>query len=61
MGNCLPCEREKEIDKRSARQSYFDAKTRERETMVYTCSKYKKENKLPFKLIFHAPPRKKQQ
>ncbi|CAN0254370.1 unnamed protein product [Ectocarpus sp. 6 AP-2014] len=46
MGNCLPCLREREVDRRSARSSYFDAKLREKEVMAYTCSEFKKEKRL---------------
>lgn len=62
MGNCLPCLPRKEVDRRSARQSYFDAKRREKEVMAYTGSEYKKEkNNRPFTLKFRAPAPKKQQ
>ncbi|CAN0473380.1 unnamed protein product, partial [Ectocarpus sp. 8 AP-2014] len=46
MGNCLPCLREREVDRRSARSSYFDAKLREKQAMAYTCSEFKKEKRL---------------
>ncbi|CAM9813326.1 unnamed protein product [Ectocarpus sp. 8 AP-2014] len=46
MGNCLPCLRERKVDRRSARSSYFDAKLREKEAMAYTCSEFTKEKRL---------------
>ncbi|CAN0366921.1 unnamed protein product [Hapterophycus canaliculatus] len=62
MANYVPCVREQEIDKRSARQSYFDAKRRERDMMAYTSSEYSKERKTPINFRYNAPaPRKQQQ
>ena len=46
MGNCLPCrlrDQVQEVDRRSARTSYFDAKRREKEAMTYTRSEFAKE------------------
>jgi hypothetical protein len=45
MGNCVPCVREQEIDKRSARQSYFDAKRSEKNAMAYTESQLTRKTK----------------
>lgn len=62
MGNCLPCLYRKDVDRRSARQSYFDAKLAERETVLFTRSEYNKVKKNnSFKLRYRAHRPKKPQ
>ncbi|AAK14639.1 unnamed protein product [Ectocarpus sp. 4 AP-2014] len=64
MGNCLPCLREKEVDRRSARTSYFDAKLREKQVMAYTSSEFNKEKKLgvnvKYKITLTSPKKQLQ-
>ncbi|CAN0500204.1 unnamed protein product [Ectocarpus sp. 12 AP-2014] len=60
MGNCLPCLHEKKVDRRSARSSYFDAKSSEKKAMTYTSSEFGKENrKLGISIKYKVPPPKK--
>jgi len=44
MGNCVP-KKEDKIDRRSARATFFEAKKREKDTLVYTSSEFAKGEK----------------